>query len=305
MKRLAALILAVFLLAAVLIVPASAIDPFDTTKPLSLSVSFIMDDKNISGARFKLYRVADMKDYGTLTLTETFKDCGASKLVDLTSDENQKLCETLYEHLEKHPGIVPADSGVTDRSGEISFPHESSKLLPGLYLLVSERFQEDGVSHEAAPFIISLPYRGEDEVWHYDMSVTPKTADTRVDVIKLWQDRGYERFRPAAVRVALLKGVEKKIVDTVVLSEKNQWHYAWENLPGGYQWSVAEDVQGLPYRGSVERVPGGFRIVNTYAPPIGPILPQTGLLWWPVPVLAAAGVLLFVLGWKKLRKCEK
>ena len=305
MKRLAALILAVFLFAAVLIVPASAIDPFDTTKPLSLSVSFIMDEKNISGVRFTLYRAADMKDYGALTLTEAFQGSGVTKLVDLTSDENQKLCETLYEHLEKQPGLIPADSGVTDSSGVIRFPKEGSKLLPGLYLLVSERFLEDGVSREAAPFIISLPYRGEDDVWHYDMSVTPKTANTRVEVWKLWQDRGYERFRPAALRVALVKGVDKKIVDTVVLSENNQWHYVWEDLPGGYQWSVAEDIQGLPYRGNIERVPGGFRIVNTYAPPIGPILPQTGLLWWPIPVLAAAGVLLFVLGWKKLRKCEK
>jgi hypothetical protein len=29
----------------------------------------------------------------------------------------------------------------------------------------------------------------------------------------------------------------------------------------------------------------------------GPTLPQTGQLWWPVPVLSAAGLLLFGLGW--------
>lgn len=305
MKRLAALLLAVFLFAPVLIVPASAIEPFDTDEPLSLSVSFIMDDSAVSGVCFKLYRVADMKDYGTLTLTETFRGSGATKLVDLTTEENQKLCETLYAYLEEHSGITPTDSGVTDSSGEISFPNQTERLLPGLYLLTSERFYEDGVSHEAAPFIVSLPYRGPDEVWIYNMSVTPKTADNRIDVRKLWQDHGFERSRPSCVKVALLKGVEKKMVDTAVLSAENNWQWTWDDLPGGYQWSVCELMQGLPYRSCVERVPGGFCIVNTYTPPVGPLLPQTGLLWWPIPVLAAVGVLLFALGWEKLRKCKK
>ncbi|KIR03186.1 hypothetical protein P261_02001 [Lachnospiraceae bacterium TWA4] len=26
-------------------------------------------------------------------------------------------------------------------------------------------------------------------------------------------------------------------------------------------------------------------------------LPQTGLLWWPVPILACAGLVLFMIGW--------
>lgn len=34
-------------------------------------------------------------------------------------------------------------------------------------------------------------------------------------------------------------------------------------------------------------------------------LPQTGQLWWPVPVLAASGLLLFLLGWVKLQKSRR
>ena len=33
-----------------------------------------------------------------------------------------------------------------------------------------------------------------------------------------------------------------------------------------------------------------------------PILPQTGMLWWPVPVLACGGMLLFLIGWIRRRK---
>ena len=306
MKRLTAFVFAVFMLVSALIVPASAIDPFDAAQPLSLSVSFIMDGRNMSGVRFSLYRVADMTSvFGDLTLTETFKNSGASKLVDLTGEQNQELCETLVAYLERHRNIVPEDSGVTDSSGVITFPNHAEKLLPGLYLLVSARFFEEGVSHEAAPLIVTLPYRGKDDVWHYAMSVTPKTADTRIYVHKLWVDHGFERFRPAYISVSLLKGVGKTVYDTVVLSAENNWSCSWDDLPGGYQWSVREEMHGSPYISHTERVPGGFKIINTFMPPLGKTLPQTGLLWWPVPVLTGLGVLLFVIGWKKLRKSEK
>ena len=32
-----------------------------------------------------------------------------------------------------------------------------------------------------------------------------------------------------------------------------------------------------------------------------PILPQTGMLWWPVPLLAVSGALLFLTGWRRQR----
>lgn len=35
------------------------------------------------------------------------------------------------------------------------------------------------------------------------------------------------------------------------------------------------------------------------------ILPQTGVLWWPVPLLACSGLLLFLTGWGKRRKYEQ
>jgi len=305
MKRLAALIIAVIVLALVLYVPAYAIDPFDTSKTLSLSVSFAVDGNYMSGVRFSLYRTANMTGYGDLTLTDAFKSCGATKLVDLTSAQSQALCEKFYAYLENHKTIAADDTGLTDKNGVVTFPTQAKKLVPGLYLLVSERFFANGVSHEAAPFIVSLPYRGADDKWIYSMSVAPKAADTRIDVQKLWQDSGYERYRPAYIKVALMKGDEKTVYDVAVLSAENGWHYSWDNLPGGYQWSVSESIQSSSYRSYTERVPGGFRIINTYIPPVGPILPQTGLMWWPIPVLASAGVSLFIIGWDKRRKYDK
>ena len=47
------------------------------------------------------------------------------------------------------------------------------------------------------------------------------------------------------------------------------------------------------------------REVKPTAPPSpggGKKLPQTGQLWWPVPILAGAGMILFVIGWILHRK---
>jgi len=45
-------------------------------------------------------------------------------------------------------------------------------------------------------------------------------------------------------------------------------------------------------------------VKNTYkgTTPTPPSLPQTGQLWWPVPVLAAAGLFCLVLGLLRRRE---
>ena len=42
--------------------------------------------------------------------------------------------------------------------------------------------------------------------------------------------------------------------------------------------------------------PDGSVDVNEPDVPVGPKLPQTGMLWWPVPALAALGLLLLGAG---------
>lgn len=43
--------------------------------------------------------------------------------------------------------------------------------------------------------------------------------------------------------------------------------------------------------------------VNEYkTPPTGPTLPQTGLLWWPVPLLLGAGLISLIVGFTRRRR---
>lgn len=62
------------------------------------------------------------------------------------------------------------------------------------------------------------------------------------------------------------------------------------------------DVDASPKAGTVtkDREPG-TEPGSEPAKPGETTLPQTGQLWWPVPLLAAAGLALFVMGWVKRR----
>lgn len=118
----------------------------------------------------------------------------------------------------------------------------------------------------------------------------------RRSVAKVWNDKGHEDERPERIQVHLLRSGE--IFDTRTLDESNQWQTVWENLPARDQngneinWTVQEEEIPGYHVGYTEM---GEHILITNSI-VKPNLPQTGLMWWPVPVLAALGLLMLVLG---------
>lgn len=124
-----------------------------------------------------------------------------------------------------------------------------------------------------------------------------ETGETiRRVVQKTWDDKGYESKRPATIKVHLLRNGE--IEETQTLSASNDWKYTWEELPStdengnDIKWTVKEeDISG--YVANYVTLGDAVLITNSVAKPS---LPQTGVLWWPVPVLIAAGLLFLILG---------
>ena len=100
----------------------------------------------------------------------------------------------------------------------------------------------------------------------------------------------------------LYNGAE--LVDTVQLSAANNWRQTWTDLTAG-DWRVVERTAVEGY--TVVSTHEGYEyvITNSYTAPGGSTggssgggkLPQTGMLWWPVPLLAIAGMALFLAGW--------
>ena len=141
------------------------------------------------------------------------------------------------------------------------------------------------VSLEGVTFLLTNTYAPGDD-----------GAFLRRSVMKVWNDTGYEDERPESIQVYLLRNGEKH--DARILDESNQWQTVWENLPARDQngneinWTVQEEEIPGYYVGYTEM---GEHILITNSI-VKPTLPQTGLMWWPVPVLAALGLLMLVLG---------
>lgn len=100
--------------------------------------------------------------------------------------------------------------------------------------------------------------------------------------------------------------------DTVTLSERNNWKHTWNDLDEDYSWRVVEYDTPEGYTVTVDRQGITFIMTNSRTEeipdeptPTGPDLPQTGMLWWPVPILACAGLFLFLIGWGKRCHAER
>lgn len=157
---------------------------------------------------------------------------------------------------------------------------------------------------------------------------------THCHILKRWNDSGYENNRPSSITFDIY--CDGEFMERVTLSPENNWYYEWEN-EGIHSYKVKEVSAGAGYTGDLQIFQDGthFQVVctNTYNPPetppgnppeepetppgipdlpevLGAIrdlpevlgarrLPQTGQLWWPLPLLVIAGVLLIVKGIKK------
>ena len=190
------------------------------------------------------------------------------------------------------------------------------------------------------PFLLYLPFTNDAGTeWEFDVEAEPKTTYHKpgnpssghsITVKKVWDDNNNEReLRPEAIEVQLLKDGEP-YGNPMVLDQNVKWSYTWTDLDKDSEWSVVElAVEG--YTSSVKKSGSTFTITNTLdeeppteipeePTPTDPAdppeeiedpdvpladLPQTGLLQWPIPLMAMAGVLLFFGGFMADRKARR
>lgn len=294
----------------------------DTEKDTSLVVDYHLNQKKIEGAQFELYRVADVSSSRELTLSGAFADYPVN-IKDLDASGWKAAADTLAVYVKADK--IPADQTMkTDAAGKIDF----GVLRTGMYLLVCKEITIVRDTFRAAPALICLPNLTEDDMWEYNVTVSPKCTvtttsnptpggddgSTHVTVVKVWNDEGASALRPEGIEVSLLRDGE--IYRTVDLNALNYWRYTWSGLETGHTWTVLEpkvpDGYTVTYTGeytvrtitnstTTPTEPGGgdTPTIIELTPENPPeILPKTGLLQWPIPILAIAGLLLFAFGWK-------
>lgn len=323
------IITAVLVICSMLMLPFSvlAAGRIDTGRETYLTITYRDGGKALTDAEFDIYRVASVNAYGELTSLDSFRKYD----VDI-SEKDDEAWEELASTLEGYvlrDEISPEDSGKTDKDGKIRFPGEHNRMQQGLYLVMGHRHTQDDRTYDAVPFMVFLPSLEEKaNDWQYDVDVEPKfdlvqnEGDTVTrKVLKVWKDDGHSRERPEKVKVQLLR--DGKVYDTKTLNKDNNWRYTWRDLDEDYKWTVVEkEVDGYTVRTKREGVT--YVVTNTYREDGthrsdhsgthttssrsdgsgGTKLPQTGQLWWPVPVLVAAGLLMIVFGLIRRRETE-
>lgn len=234
--------------------------PVDTTAKANLTVTLSPDGKPISGAEFKLYRIADISRAGKVSLTPPFS--GYPIIFKTQSAEELRVLALTLKGYVISEKIEPDYADTTDSNGQVSF-----KNIPlGMYLVVGSSIVVGDTVYIPEAFIVTLPAEAENETWEYNVNVRTKAIinntnmKTNVRVLKVWDDDGDKSSRPDKIVVELYSG--ENLFDTVVLSKDNNWHYTWNDLSGN-DWVVVEKEVPDGYKVSVERDENSFIITNS------------------------------------------
>lgn len=234
----------------------------------------------ISNMQVSLYRVAD-ENYN---LVDSFSRYSIDLKQDVQGAANALENRILMDGIE-------ADACVTsDSLGNASF----TGLESGIYLVVGKEVIQDGVFYMPQVSLVSLS--GDLSV---DLKFETSDKPSRIHVLKVWK-KDNKKSRPKSIEVCLLRS-DGIVVDKVILNSDNQWSTTWENLSTLYTYRVMETSVPSGYKESCTREKDTIVLTNTgnYTDKVekkDEVLPNSGQLWWPAPVLLFVGLVLFGLG---------
>lgn len=323
-------IASVFLLAMLLLslcATALAIDPMLPSSAIeggySLQVNFTTGGKPLevaNGVAMRMYKVATMVDaFAEFAYTDAFAPMASEINLNKQTTESWKAAVPVLAKFAEENGLKPYQERVVQTGGVRFRP-----LPAGLYLLVFDRCLEEYRYFEMDPQLVSVPNRRPDsEEWIYNVVIEKKVeGNDRTDLIditvrKKWDDVGWAYNRPESITITLYADGKEK--ETITLPRKSgskeYWDYTWTKLDPAVKWTVEETKpanytpQYDPPKGKLKKISATkYEVeITNYRPPKPPEpnLPQTGLNWWPVAMLAVSGMVLVFLGWLARRADEE
>lgn len=267
----------------------------------SISVHIKHENTPLANVKYKLYKIADGNHSGNYTATEQFKNYPlAFNFLDSSTFDG--LVTTLEGYIDADK-LEPGYTADTDESGTAKFDN----LPDGAYLLTGETYTvDDTIKVFPSSTLVFLPFKDSDGQVNSQAVIeskfkveTTEKDETAVTVYKVWKDNdNSDKKRPTQIEAELFKdGVS---YDTVVLNDKNNWRHTWNGLPGGCKWTVKEKTVVSDYTVNIEQNDDSFIITNSKLTTVPPnnreTLPQTGMLWWPIPLFTVLGLALICAG---------
>ncbi len=355
---------------------AQARDLIDTSKKGSLTITYKFEESDGNVIYFDnvgvdIYKIASVNESGSSFVIES-QYASVSPVTDLSLITDKETASSTWNLILEavEPYAVNENQPIattTTSKGYASF----NDLELGIYLVRSSSYVDEPTecTYVFSSFLISVPQLDEvTDTWIYDNGVYTASSSVKCEkeklnekfeLLKRWNDSGYENLRPSAITVAIKKNGE--LYDNVTLDSNNNWSYSWSDQ-SGFLWSFEESVSGdVSYSASVTdsrsandgMVQITYVLTNTYIPPETPDedtpaddtpsedtpsedtpsqdtpsedtptedtsgfpdlpevlgafrdlpavlgarrLPQTGQLWWPLPLLFFAGIILIIKG---------
>jgi len=211
------------------------------TRTETITITNDSDDSDY----IKLYMRAEPHDESEnpLTYSETFENADGKDQADIPGQRDETAA-TMRGFLAQLTLTVETEDGEVLNA----IPENNNDLTEGVYL--GKFYKGDDTELKVTlevPIDLGNEYanRVGEVDWvftaeHFNDPDEPPTPQFPHNVIvkKVWNDDGIGR--PAGITVHLLRDGE--IYDTVTLSGKNNWSYAWDNVDKRYEWSVEEEV---------------------------------------------------------------
>lgn len=254
-----------------------------TTASCRLTVEYKYEEKALENARFRLYKVGEISEDAVITLDTQFDPYNI--VINPTDFSSLATTAKELDNTLKIFDTKPYAISETNQQGQIIWEN----LPVGVYLLSGDPLSADDKIYTSSPQLVFLPARNStDSDWNYNQLVTVKNTamdqtekTISLSVQKRWDDAGYEDKRPASVTVNLL--CDNQRYDSIVLSADNGWTHTWTGLSGKRNWSV-EEIVPENYIARTEFNGSRFILTNSREN-----IPDTGVLWWPVPVMILIG----------------
>lgn len=249
-------------------------EPISPDIPCQLTVCYGYDGVGFANAQVMLYRVASVSADFQYTLTPAF----AGAELELNGISSQSQWNTILSTAQSYiaGAQLEADQTVTtDPAGNAVF----QSLETGLYLVQQVFVEQEDMGYLFDATLIALPGLSNAGLWQYQVSAAakpqqiPPEKPVEYKVLKLWKGDTGRNDRPQSIQVEIFRNQEA--VETVTLSQENQWVYSWNAKDDGAIWTVVERNVPEGYTVTLTKKETTFVLTNTRPPdPSDP--PKTG-----------------------------
>ena len=255
-------------------------EDFEPQKNGSIFVTLTEQHNNepIVGVEFSVYYVAkvNLNSNGNLSYvyTEDFRDAE----IDMKDPSFLNKLDAFAASQD-----IYSLKMITDESGTAT----CKDIELGLYL-IRQTGVEEGFAR-CKPFMVTVPTKNIDG-FTYDVNASPKTEVAKlvsITIKKVWNTDESTDVTENVTMQLLRNG---NVIRTAILSDVNDWQVTYDGMPESDEYEVKELDVPEGFTATYSKSGYTYTVTNTAT------LIQTGQLLWPIPVLAAIGMILIAVG---------